>query len=398
MEEISQQVLLYGFIIAVIMGFVGNQTQFCTMGAVSDWVNIGEKNRLRSWLLSISVAIFGLSLLEVSQLITIESSRPPYRMNSLPLVRFILGGILFGIGMTMASGCGNKTLIRIGGGNLKSVFVFLVCGFFAYLMTQTPFYEYFFHFWISSLNIKLADFGYNTQTLGELLLGPGTLKEGNGLLGIILAVLIWIWVFSSREFRAQNNLVLGGIVIGSAVVGGWYVTSSHLGKNWQESADWMDQPPIGVGDQSYTFINPMGETLVYIQTGFNELLLSFGVCSVAGVILGSFVYSIISGKFQWEWFPSLKDFLNHVFGAMLMGIGGILGMGCTIGQAVTGTSTLSLGSFIVFLSILLGSSVSMKTRYYLIYYENEANLPKALLSSLADFKLVPNSFRRLDPV
>ena len=125
MEEISQQVLFYGFIIAAIMGFVGNYTQFCTMGAVSDWINIGEKNRLRSWLLSIAVAIFGLSLLELFQLITIESSRPPYRMNSLPLVRFILGGILFGIGMTLSSGCGNKTLIRIGGGNLKSVFVFL---------------------------------------------------------------------------------------------------------------------------------------------------------------------------------------------------------------------------------------------------------------------------------
>ena len=93
-------------------------------------------------------------------------------MDSLPIVRFILGGVLFGIGMTLSSGCGNKTLIRIGGGNLKSVFVFLVCGFFAYLMTQTPFYEYFFHFWISSLNIKLADFGYKSSD-SKFHLGTG---------------------------------------------------------------------------------------------------------------------------------------------------------------------------------------------------------------------------------
>ena len=90
-EEISQQVLLFGFIIAVIMGFVGNRTQFCTMGAVSDWVNIGEKNRLRAWLLSIAVAILGVSLLEIFQFISIETSRPPYRVGSLPLIRFILG-------------------------------------------------------------------------------------------------------------------------------------------------------------------------------------------------------------------------------------------------------------------------------------------------------------------
>ena len=125
-EEISQQVLLFGFIIAVIMGFVGNRTQFCTMGAVSDWVNIGEKNRLRAWLLSIAVAILGVSLLEIFQFISIETSRPPYRVGSLPLLRFILGGVMFGVGMTLASGCGNKTLIRIGGGNIKSIFVFLV--------------------------------------------------------------------------------------------------------------------------------------------------------------------------------------------------------------------------------------------------------------------------------
>jgi len=160
----------------------------------------------------------------------------------------------------------------------------------------------------------------------------------------------------------------------------------------------MDQPPIGVGDQSYTFINPMGETLVYFQSGFNELLFSFGVCSVAGVIFGSFLYSIISRSFHLEWFPSVKDFLNHLIGAILMGIGGVLAMGCTIGQAVTGSSTLSIGSFIVFFSILLGSAVTMKTRYYLLYYEGEANLLTAIIAALADIRLVPKSFRRLDPI
>ena len=397
-EEISQQVLLFGFIIAVIMGFVGNRTQFCTMGAVSDWVNIGEKNRLRAWLLSIAVAILGVSLLEIFQFISIETSRPPYRMGSLPLLRFILGGVMFGVGMTLASGCGNKTLIRIGGGNIKSIFVFLVCGAFAYLMTKTVFYEYVFHSWISALSIKFSDFGYRPQSLGEFILGSGTTPEESGVIGVVLAILIGIWVFYSVEFREQLSLVLGGLVIGAAIVGGWYVTSGPIGKAWQETAEWMDQPPIGVGDQSYTFINPMGETLVYFQSGLNELLLSFGVCSVAGVIFGSFLYSIFSRSFHLEWFPSVKDFFNHLIGAILMGIGGVLAMGCTIGQAVTGSSTLSIGSFIVFFSILLGSAVSIKTRYYLLYYEGEANLLTAIIAALADIRLIPKSFRRLDPI
>ncbi len=229
-------------------------------------------------------------------------------------------------------------------------------------------------------------------------LGNGTTPEESGVIGVVLAILIGIWVFYSVEFREQLSLVLGGLVIGTAIVGGWYLTSGPIGKVWQETAEWMDQPPIGVGDQSYTFINPMGETLIYFQSGFNELLLTFGVCSVAGVILGSFLYSIFSKSFTLEWFPSVKDFFNHILGGILMGIGGVLGMGCTIGQAVTGSSTLSIGSFIVFFSILLGSAVTMKTRYYLLYYEGEANLLTAIISALADFRLMPKSFRRLDPI
>ena len=119
---------------------------------------------------------------------------------------------------------------------------------------------------------------------------------------------------------------------------------------------------------------------------------------MGGVIFGSFMYSIFSGSFHLEWFPSLKDFFNHLIGAILMGIGGVLAMGCTIGQAVTGSSTLSIGSFIVFFSILLGSAVTMKTRYYLLYYEGEANLLKAIIAALADIRLMPKSFRRLDQI
>ena len=304
---------------------------------------------------------------------------------------------MFGVGMTLASGCGKKTLIRIGGGSLKSFFVFLVCGFSAYLMTQTVFYEIIFHSWLSPLTINFSDYGLADQSLGELIFGDG-LSGKNFFLGVALAIFLGFWVFYSSEFRSRYGLILSSTVMGLGVIGGWYVTSGPIGRNWQESAEWMDQPPIGVGAQSFTFINPMGESLVYLQSGFNNLLLSFGVCAIAGIIVGSFSSALIFRNFHFEWFPSMKDFMNHLIGAILMGVGGVLGMGCTIGQAVSGTSTMSLGSFIVFASILFGSALTMKTRYYLIYYDDEANLPKAILSSLVDFRLLPKYFRRLDSI
>ena len=396
-EEIASKVLILGFLIAAIMGFVGNRSQYCTMGAVADWINVGDTNRLRAWLFSIAVAVFGVSLLEFQQWIDLQETRPPYRMQSLPWLRYIMGGIMFGVGMTLASGCGKKTLIRIGGGSLKSFFVFLVCGFSAYLMTQTVFYEIIFHSWLSPLTINFSDYGLADQSLGELIFGDG-LSGKNFFLGVALAIFLGFWVFYSSEFRSRYGLILSSTVMGLGVIGGWYVTSGPIGRNWQESAEWMDQPPIGVGAQSFSFINPMGESLVYLQSGFNNLLLSFGVCAIAGIIVGSFSSALIFRNFHFEWFPSIKDFMNHLIGAILMGVGGVLGMGCTIGQAVAGTSTMSLGSFIVFASILFGSAVTMKTRYYLIYYDDEANLPKAILSSLVDFRLLPKYFRRLDSI
>mgnify|MGYP001197887816 FL=1 len=397
-EEITNKVLIFGFMIAAVMGFVGNRTHFCTMGAVADWINVGDTNRLRAWLFTIALAVLGVSLLEFQQWIILEGTHPPYRMASLPWLRFILGGLMFGIGMTLASGCGNKTLIRIGGGNLKSIFVFLVCGFFAYLMTQTVFYEVIFDSWLSPWTVNFSLFGYGNQTLGELIFGPAGFSGNNFFLGTLFALALGIWVFYSSDFRTQYSLIFSSAVMGLGVVGGWYVTSGPMGRSWQEAAQWMDQPPLGVGAQSFTFINPMGESLVYLQSGFNGLLLSFGVCATAGVVAGSFLSALVYRTFHFEWFPSLKDFINHMIGAALMGIGGVLGMGCTIGQAITGTSTMSAGSITVFISILFGSSVTMKTRYYLLFYEDEANLPKALLASLVDFRILPKSFRRLDPI
>ena len=159
----------------------------------------------------------------------------------------------------------------------------------------------------------------------------------------------------------------------------------------------MDNPLPGVGVQSLTFINPMGETLIFASNAADLYYLTFGVTTLLAVIAGSFAYAITSNNFRFEWFVSLQDFKRHVFGSILIGIGGVLSLGCTIGQGVTGVSTLALGSFLALASIILGAAITMKIEYYSTVYENNTFLDH-LKSSLADLKIIPNKYRTLEKI
>ena len=150
--------------------------------------------------------------------------------------------------------------------------------------------------------------------------------------------------------------------------------------------------------QSFTFISPIGQAFGYASSGFSKSFLTFGVVSVLGVILGSLVWSLISRRFRIEWFASVKDFVTHIIGGILMGFGGVLGLGCTIGQGITGISTMALGSFLVFISIVFGSALTMKIQYYKLVYENEATFFKALATALVDMKLLPSGMRQLEAI
>lgn len=399
--EITSQVVLLGAVLGIVLGAVANGTNFCTMGAVSDWVNIGDMRRLRSWFLAMTVAIIGVSWFESASLIDISGSRVPYRSSMFFWPRYILGGLMFGIGMTLASGCANKNLIRIGGGNLKSIFVFLVVGMAAYAMTRTDFYGVVFHSWMVPISPDLAAMDIPDQSLGTILGGILGLENPTTLnlyLGMVLSLgLLWI-IFKAKDFRSSGELLLAGISIGILTVIGWYVTAGSIGQEWVETAEFMDVPPPGVGAQSFTFVNPMSETLVFFQGGVDISLITFGVASMLGVILGSFLYAIISRKFRIEWFVNIKDFLNHIVGAILMGIGGVLAMGCTLGQGVTGVSTLALGSFIALGSIILGSALTMKVQYYKLVYEDEASFGKALITGMVDLHMLPKGMRKLEAI
>ncbi len=399
--EITTEVILLGGVFGVVLGAVANKTNFCTMGAVSDWINIGDMSRLRSWFLAITVAILGITLLEAASMIDLGSSRIPYRSSTFFWPRYIIGGLMFGVGMTLGSGCANKNLVRIGGGNLKSIFVILVVGAMAYLMTRTDFYGDIFHSWMFPISPNLSMFDISDQSLGTIVgavLGMKQAASVNLYVGSGLTVLLLFIIFRSGEFRANRELLVGGLVIGMLIVAGWYVTGGAMGQEWIEYTEFLDEPPPGVGAQSFTFVNPMGELLYYLSRPTDGSLVTFSLAALFGVVIGSFLYALLSRSFRIEWFANGRDFVNHMIGAVLMGIGGVLAMGCTIGQGVTGVSTLAVGSFLALGSIILGSAITMKVQYYKLVYVGEASFVKALLSGMVDLHLLPQGMRRLDAV
>ncbi len=403
------------FVIALIMGLVANKTNFCTMGAVSDWVNMGDTGRVRAWLFAIAIAMLGVVVLEKMGMVNIGNAFPPYRANQLIWAENLLGGLLFGIGMTLASGCGNKTLVRLGGGNIKSVMVLLIIGIIAYFMIN-PFpgsdktlFTVLFYDWIRPLAITLK----SNQDLGSLLATGENAVMARLIIGSVLAVAFIIIAFKSSDFRGSFDNILGGLVIGLAVLGAWYITSNvaitvdgekmgilkYVGQwDFYAPPEVLKPAATSVAPQSYTFINPMGQSLGYLASGMKSTGLSFGVMAVGGVILGSLLWSLIARSFRFEWFASFKDFLNHFIGAILMGFGGVLGMGCTIGQGVTGVSTLALGSFITLISIVLGSALTMKIQYYKMVYEADATFFKSFITALVDLRLLPSGLRQLEAV
>ena len=372
--NVHHQVLTAVFIIAVIMGAVVNKTHFCTMGAVSDWLNIGDTGRMRAWVFAMAVALLGVVALEFSGTINLSGETfPPYRTANFAWPRYLLGGLMFGIGMVLASGCGNKTLVRVGSGNLKSLTVLLIGMIAAYLMLWSPLYEKIFLPWLQPATINLAQRGIPTQHAGDVisgLLGQAPSKANNVAVALMFAMGMLIFVFKSKDFRASFDHILSGAVVGLAIVAGWYITGGPLGQSWKAFAEMAIDIPSRVQVQSYTFISPMGDSVRYLLDPAKFSLINFGVVALVGVVGGSCVYAVISKTFRIEWFASIGDFVNHAIGGVLMGVGGVLAMGCTVGQAITGMSTLAIGSMLTFVAIIAGAVATMKYQYWRIMRED----------------------------
>ena len=347
------------FVLGFVFGAVGNRARFCTMGAVADIVTFGDWRRMRMWMLAIAVAIAGSTALQSAGLIDLGKSI--YTGPRVAWLSAIVGGLLFGIGMTLASGCGARTLIRIGGGSVKSLVVLVFTAVSAFMTLKGLFAVWRVNA-LDAVRFDVATLGAATSDLPALGAALGLGGPAKAWLGYAVAALIGAWVFRSREFRGAGKMIAASVVIGAVIVGGWYVTG-HLGYV-AEDPQTLEEKFVATYSgraESFSFIGPLANLLEWLVLWTDQSrTLTFGIAAVLGVAAGSAVAARRSRSFRWEGFASVGDLGNHIVGGILMGFGGVTALGCTIGQGLSGVSTLALGSFVALASIIAGSVLALR--------------------------------------
>lgn len=356
LTSLSSQVLWASFILSFLFGAIAQRTHFCTMGAVSDVVNMGDWARMRQWALAAGVAMLGFGLLVWMG--KVDASKTLYASNRILWLSALVGGALFGFGMVLASGCGSKTLVRIGGGSLKSIIVFIVMGIAAFATLKGV---------TAVLRVATVD------AVAVTTLAPGTVSAWTANLfgmqaqmaqlvsALVIGGGLVVWALMHKNFWALDNL-LAGLGLGALVVAMWWA-SANLGYV-AEHPDTLQEAFLATQSgraEALSFVAPVAYTLDWLMFFSDKnKMLSLGIASVFGVVAGSAVVALVTGSFRWEGFGNVEDVANHLVGGVLMGIGGVTAMGCTVGQGLSGISTLSATSFIAVSAIITGAVAAFK--------------------------------------
>jgi uncharacterized membrane protein YedE/YeeE len=343
------------FALAFAFGAIVQRTHFCTMGSVADIVNFGDWTRLRQWLLAMAVALLGTTLLDATGLIDLRSSY--YTTPRFTPLAYTVGGLLFGFGMVLAGGCGSKSLVRAGAGSLKSLVVLLVIAVVAYITLRGALALLRVH-GLESVGTTLA----TRQDLASLLARSDAERTAWQLtLGLGGALLLAVFALRDRAFRTANNL-LAGVGLGLIVVAVWWVSGAlgHVAEHPQTlEATYLRTNSRQM--EALSFIAPLAWTLDYLMFASDASKeLTIGIVAVVGVVIGSAVSAIARGEFRWEGFRDAEDTGQHLVGGALMGFGGVTALGCTIGQGLSGISTLAAGSFIALAGIVAGAVLGVR--------------------------------------
>jgi hypothetical protein len=339
-----------GLVIGFVFGFFVHRTNFCTMGSLSDILSFGDYRRFRSWLLAIAVSILGAQLLQAAGAVDLEKSM--YLAPNFNWLGNLVGGLMFGFGMVFAGGCTSRNLVRAGAGDLRSLIVIIVVGIFSYMtiggligplraeLQQTT-------------QIDLTAIGPATQGMDALLTQFTGLEGGVSVLLVaaVLAGAFLIYCFADKGFRSSPNHMIAGFVIGACIIAGWALT----GLAYDDLGERVQNPV------SLSYVRPSGDALEYLMRFTAQMIPSFGVATVFGALVGSFTSAVSKGRFQLATFADPGDTLRNLFGAAMMGVGGVLALGCTIGQAITGLSTLAIGSLVAFAAIIAGGVAGIKS-------------------------------------
>ena len=342
---VSTLVATLAFAGGLVLGATARAIQFCTLGAIADAFMTGNHIRLRGWILAAATALLGTQGLHMAGLIDLGQSF--YLSPDFGWLGAILGGLAFGFGMALVGTCSYGTLIRLGGGDLRALIDFLVIGIFGY-MTLRGLSGLGRVLLIEPTNADLSALGgQGLPDLLSVLLGAEAEALRPPIVGLVATALL-AYCFGDATFRRRPREIVGGLIIGLVIVGGWAITGIA-------GADDFDPVPLA----SYSFVTPLGETLVYFMT-FTGATIDFGIGAVGGVLAGAAATSLARRDWRLEAFDDGREMLRHLGGAALMGMGGVIALGCTIGQGVTGMSTLSISAPLALASIFLGAYFGLK--------------------------------------
>ena len=356
LKALATLLLWASFGLSVAFGAITQRTHFCTMGAVADIVGSGDWTRMRMWVLAMGVAMIGFNAMVA--LGWVDAAQSLYGGTRVMWLSALVGGAMFGFGMVLASGCGSKTLVRIGGGNLKSLVVFVVLGVSAFATLKGI---------TAVARVATVDRFAITLASGQDL--PSLLAAGTGLakpalatgLGLIIGGGLMVWALAHSDGRSFDNL-LAGLGVGAVIVAVWWV-SGRLG-HVAEDPNTLQDAFVATNShrmESLSFVAPVAYALDWLMF-FSDAskALTIGIVSVVGVVTGSALCAVVSRRFRWEGFRDARDTANHLVGALLMGVGGVTALGCTIGQGLSGVSTLSLTSFVATAAIIAGAVAALR--------------------------------------
>ena len=341
MPSAANIVILAGLLIGLVYGAVGLLSGFCLMSSLRGWWAQGDSRLVRSYALAMGVAIAATQLLAVRQVVDLGKSIYLQPTFSAPLM--FVGGMLFGYGMVLSNGCGSRALVLLGRGNLRSLVVVIVLGIAAEVTLKGL---------IAPGRIELLQWTQITASITSLpaLIAKLGVSEtfARSLAAPIVSAALIIFAFSHAPFQRAWGQIAAGIIVGLLIAGGWYATG-YLG------ADDFNPTPV----TSLTFVAPIADTLQYLMLS-TGLTLNFGIVTVAGVFAGSLVTALATQRFHWDGYSSPQHMLRSVSGAVLMGVGGVAALGCSVGQGLTGLSTLALASFVAVAGIFLGTAIGLR--------------------------------------